>query len=90
MDENKEAKPKKLLVINEQTVVPISFLILVMIGVVRTESTAFKANANADQIKELKDERTKIYEELKKHGEALARVETALGTKTQNQVAEGK
>ena len=79
----------KQTVVSEKTLVPLSFLFLILVGVLRVESTSFRANANAEAILEIKDERAKIADELKKHGEALARIEGALGTnkQSQNQVA---
>lgn len=71
---------KKQSIISESTLVPISFLIFIVIGVIRVESTSFKANANEKEIGKLQTTDEHIATELKKHGEALARIEGALGT----------
>jgi hypothetical protein len=68
-------------IINEKTLIPLSFLFMIIIGVVRVESTSFRANANEKEITVLKDDNRQILRELQKHGEALARIEEKLTTK---------
>lgn len=81
----KGQEPKNVL--SEKTLVPISLILALMVGVIRVESTSFKANANESKIKEMETDYKKISEELRKHGEALARIEGALGSnKSQQQI----
>jgi len=73
------SEDKTSVTISEKTLIPVSFLVIILIAVVQIVSTSFKANANEKDIEKLKDERDVISQELKEHGLALARIETALG-----------
>jgi hypothetical protein len=68
--------------ISERTLVPVSFLLIILVGVVRVESTNFKANANEEKITTLEktlEDRQKVLTEIQK---SLARIEGAMGIKS--------
>lgn len=72
---------KKARIIDENTLIPISLLVLVLIGVLRVESTSFKANANVKEISKLNDRYDKLGERLDKISEDLAKIKGALNVK---------
>jgi hypothetical protein len=78
MDEGNDMKEPQ---ISERTLVPVSFLLIILVGVVRVESTNFKANANEEKITTLEktlEDRQKVLTEIQK---SLARIEGAMGIK---------
>lgn len=80
MDENNQPKT----VISDKTLVPIGFVLILITGVIRVETTSFRANANENEIRTIKSESRLISEELKKHGETLARIEALLEERKQD------
>lgn len=68
-------------IINEKTLMPISFIIIILAGALRVESTSFKANANEKDIDSIKKENKEIYKNLSEVKESLARIEGALKIK---------
>jgi hypothetical protein len=67
-------------IINENTLLPISFVLLLLVGAIRTESTAFRSNANEKKISEHDQILKEIRDELKNHSNSLVRLETKAGT----------
>jgi hypothetical protein len=74
---NKEVKSK----LDENTLIPVSFVIVILIAASAIGHTAFKANANEREIQGLKEESSSVQKELRKLNKAMGRVEGALGTK---------
>lgn len=67
--------------ITEKTVLPISLLVIIIGGVVRVESTSFKATANEIKIEKLDEENKKLASVIIEVKTSLARIEGALGVK---------
>lgn len=67
--------------ISEKTLIPLSLMLAVVSFVFWLSSISFKAEANAQSIKEIRQEQTRYMDDMAEVRESLSRIEGAMGLK---------
>lgn len=84
MSEEQKEKPRPA-IIDATTLMPVGFVVLLMAGVIRVETTSYKANANEEKIIRLELENKEYQKVITEVRISLTQIKTTLGIKDEVQ-----